>query len=763
MTTLRRAALLLLGLASLQVARAQETSPPPDAPAEAAAPAEPAPAAPAASAVPAPGDVPPGEAHSEEDAAVVDAKAARGQTVVTSTRMPVQLGDQPRAMTVVTAEDLAVRPARSTPEALLEQEGVFLQKTNHGGGAPIIRGLYGQQVLLLVDGVRMNNSTVRAGPNQFLNTVDPFLVEQLEVVRGPGSVLYGSDALGGVVNVRTFWPRFSQELAPLAALKAQAGSADASLQGHARAGFSTKDTALAATFSARDFNDLRGGARVGLQRYTGYEEGDAAFKLRQRLFPGGQLYLQYQGVRQANVPRLDRSAPGDFRRFTEQHRDFLHGRLQLSGLSPLLRQLTVELSSHRQGDTTDRFRTARNRMDADAVEVWTQGARVEAELPTLGALPGTPTPLVGVDAFFDRVTSRAGRTALAGDDTFLPVPVDARYPTGATALATGLFGLLRSDARLPLSYTAGVRAQLNRTGLPEDSRMAETFASAAQPPPVFPAAVRTVGGVAAEAGAQLRVLPAWTLLANLGSGFRAPNVDDYLRMGAEGVGFLVPGGQGLTHEQSYTGEVGTRVQTEAFSAQAFYAYTAIPGLIGNVPTAVDGQTRTPDGLPYLTRQNRELVRIQSLEGALSFKPLPQLTLATHATWTWTLQQRQDLTLEGQPYIAEPLSRIPPLNGLVRATWEPTGALFAEGVLRWALGQTALSAADRVDTRICSEAPGCAGTPGWTALHLRGGARLGKHLTAAVTLQNLLDATYRYHGSGVDEPGRSVTLSLETSL
>src|SRR5712692_3597303 len=133
------------------------------------------------------------------------------ETVITATRIPTPPYEQPRAMTVVTEDDLAHRPARTTPEALAEQDRVLLQKTNHGGGAPIIRGLYGQQILLLEDGVRLNNATVRSSPNQFLNTVDPFVIEQLEVVRGPGSVLYGSDALGGVINVLSFRPRFSEE------------------------------------------------------------------------------------------------------------------------------------------------------------------------------------------------------------------------------------------------------------------------------------------------------------------------------------------------------------------------------------------------------------------------------------------------------------------------------------------------------------------------------------------------------------------------
>ncbi|MCI0572344.1 MAG: TonB-dependent receptor plug domain-containing protein, partial [Myxococcaceae bacterium] len=329
---LAAATLLVLGVATAPSARAQG----PSADAQDSVDAEQS----AVAQPPHPVPLPEGEEK-------VDA-GETNRTVVTATRTARRVDEQPRAISVVSAEDLERRPARTTPEALLEQGGVFLQKTNHGGGAPIVRGLYGQQVLLLVDGVRMNNATVRAGPNQFLNTVDPFLVEQVEVLRGPGSVLYGSDALGGVVHVRTLWPRFSSEPRPAATVRAQAGSADMSLQGHLRAGLSLENSAISGALTARDFNDVTGGALVGVQRYTGYEEGDAALKLRHRFGPGTQLFLQYQAVRQRNAPRLDRSVPGDFRRFTEQNRDFLHGRLQSTGLGAF-QKVSLELSAHRQG------------------------------------------------------------------------------------------------------------------------------------------------------------------------------------------------------------------------------------------------------------------------------------------------------------------------------------------------------------------------------------------------------------------------------
>lgn len=700
------------------------------------------------------------DAVAQEPASPAPSPPGAAETVVTSTRLAVRRDEQPRALTVVTQADLLARSVRSTPEALAETEGVYVQKTNPAGGTPYIRGLYGQHVLLLVDGVRMNNSTIRSGPNQFLNTLDPFLVDQVEVLRGPGSVLYGSDALGGVVNVRTFWPRFSDEPTAGGVASLRSASYDQSLQGHLRGTLSLPHTAAAIGVTGRDFNDLRGGALIGVQPYTAYEEWDAVGKLRHRLAPGQQLALQYQLVRQSNAARLDRSVPGDFRRFTQQFRDLVHARYEQAALGAL-HQVSVELSAHRQGDLSQRWRRARDRVDNDFATVWTWGARAEASArPQLGAL--APTLTFGADLFYDRINGAASRVAISDPGAYTPAPLSTRYLFVSQALTGGAFARASTDPGAPLSGHAGVRGQLNRVAFPEDRRLRDLFETSPSPPPILPAEEILSAGLAAEAGAAYRPGQGLTVLVNFGSGFRAPSVDDYTRLGPEGPGFVLPA-RGLVPEQSYTAELGARFTEPLLDAEAFYAFTTVRGLIANVPARAGDATLTPDGLPYLTRQNRERADLHSAEVALNLRPLPQLSLLANASLVLARQVRRDLLVPGEPLIVEPLTRLPPLNGTVRVRHAPLDWLYAEAVVRWAGPQRAISSFDRLDNRICAEAPDCNGTDGYAALHLRGGVALGKQLTATVSFLNLLDATYRVHGSGVDEPGRSVAVSLEGRL
>lgn len=122
------------------------------------------------------------------------------EIVISAQRSPTERFQTPEAISVVTNSGLIRSQSRTSPEALQFSPGVFVQKTNHGGGSPFVRGLTGNQTLLLIDGIRLSNATFRYGPNQYFNTLDVFDLSRIEVLRGSGSVQYGSDALGGAIQ-----------------------------------------------------------------------------------------------------------------------------------------------------------------------------------------------------------------------------------------------------------------------------------------------------------------------------------------------------------------------------------------------------------------------------------------------------------------------------------------------------------------------------------------------------------------------------------
>jgi outer membrane cobalamin receptor len=145
----------------------------------------------------------PSDLQAQEDSATLT------PVVVTATRTRTPIDRTPAAVSYLTAQQIREQNGRSVPEMLMPMAGVWMQKTNHAGGSPFLRGLTGNQVLIMTDGIRLNNATYRFGPNQYLSTIDPFTVSGVEAFRGVGGTLYGSDAIGGVININTTEPTFS--------------------------------------------------------------------------------------------------------------------------------------------------------------------------------------------------------------------------------------------------------------------------------------------------------------------------------------------------------------------------------------------------------------------------------------------------------------------------------------------------------------------------------------------------------------------------
>ena len=224
------------------------------------------------------------------------------QMIITATRTEKELFAIPREVVVVQKQELEDRNIRFTPDALAESPSILVQKTNYGGGAPVIRGLIGNQVLILVDGIRLNNSTFRFGPNQYLNTISPSLIDRVEVVEGPGSVLYGSDALGGTINLIT---RNSKSLS-LSGLRSTttAATADKSIVQHFDYNTSTGNLNLLIGGGYQKFDELSTGN--GYMHPTGYSGYDANARLDYSLDDQQNVTFAYQMSELKDVPRTDR-------------------------------------------------------------------------------------------------------------------------------------------------------------------------------------------------------------------------------------------------------------------------------------------------------------------------------------------------------------------------------------------------------------------------------------------------------------------------
>lgn len=659
--------------------------------------------------------------------------------VVAASRREQRPFESPRAITIVTAEDLARRNYRSTPDALQDAAGIFLQQTNDGGGAPILRGLIGNQVLLLVDGVRLNNAIYRLGPNQYLNTLDIHQIERIEVIRGPGSVLFGSDALGGVVNIVTKTRLPGDRRAFGVLTSGRVATADRGSVG--RLGLTAGHRTLTGVggVSVKSFGQIRSGGGV-LQPFTGYDEWAADGKVGLAVRTGDTLTVTGQHVHQSNVQRADvlRSGSDLDYRWEPETRSLLSARYTTTVPAGFIRETTSFVAYQRQAEHILRRTAAdagrRRRLD-DRDQTVSGGLQVYSQ-------------------------ARGHRLTYGGEvqeDWVHSTRTDEVMATGQLISRRGTFADgARASARA--AYLQDQIAVTPRVGIELGGRFSQYALDARLDDPAtgsVPVAGRT-RAVTGSAYLSTRMTPTLRLVGGVSQGFRAPNVDDVSVLGSFAGGFEVPNPE-LRPEQSLNLEVGVKFAGYRVLANATAFAARHRDLIGRTASQFDGLPfldvnedgiRSPSEPWIYKRHNIGRARTTGVEIDGQMHLSRRWHMGGHVNWI----RGDDVTAR------EPLRRIPPLHGELTATFSVGAGYWLEGYSRFASAQRRLSSGDIADVRI-----GPDGTAGVTTVNVRGGASVPRLGRATIALENLTDAQYKWHGSGVERPGRNLVVGITTEF
>ena len=259
------------------------------------------------------------------------------EIVVYSNKFAEQLKNIAQKIDVISARTIAKFNAQNTGDLLINTGNVFVQKSQQGGSSPVIRGFEASRVLLVVDGIRMNNAIYRAGHLQNVITVDQNMLEAVEVLQGPSSTLYGSDALGGVLNFRSKRPKLStgNNLFLTGSAFARYSSANEEKTVHADLSIGGKKFAWLQSYNFSDFGDMKMGSNYPdrypsfgrrdslittmegvdnvvanddsrIEKFSGYKQWDITQKLLYQPNERVSHLLNFQLSNSNNVPRYDR-------------------------------------------------------------------------------------------------------------------------------------------------------------------------------------------------------------------------------------------------------------------------------------------------------------------------------------------------------------------------------------------------------------------------------------------------------------------------
>ena len=682
-------------------------------------------------------------------------------TVVIATRVPDDPFEVPLSITSISREEFLEHNSRTAADALRFKPGIWVQKTGHLGGAPILRGFMGNRVVYMFDGIRRNTAGLFKGPNSFLQNVDALDIDRIEVIRGPGSVLYGSDAIGGVVDVRTNEePAFSASPTRAGRLYTRFGSADNEMSVRAEASVSTKDTFAFLGGTYRDIGDLRGGRGVGVQSPSGWREKNFDGQFNMRLDEGSSVELFYQDFSRPRGRRYDRP---NWKQSND--RELLGVRYRAGGEGPVQNLEVTGYYHNQEGFIDEKY------WDSDTDDE-TLGFDIQAT-----SFPTDATRLVyGFHIHKDDIAKSNPQKGTV-DPT-----VSWTNPAAFMLSEWQVNDRLRVDIGVRLdSFTLTSRAP-SLTQL--DSVMQDAINNGAlslKDLSLDETDTAVTGGV----GLTYTLDEQTNLVGHIGRAFRAPNKSDLLSFGQFTFGFNVPS-PNLAPESSWTYEAGIRHRDEEFSGSFTSFYTEVDDAIISSPGTFNGSTyvdvngngiEDPGEQVYVKENSTgtvkafgvELEGVRRLPEAWSSPLVGTNFLSVYGNFAWI---RGRDTGSG-----EPLDRAFPANALVglrledaRDPRESTWWIELESWLAAPFGRIP-SSRKTSDPAFFNDPQdknsgligGNGNLPGFGIINLRAGRRFGKRSTLYLGLENIGDRAYRVKDSRIDGPGLNFTVGLDIAL
>ena len=696
----------------------------------------------------------------------------------------------PYQVTRMKSEEIFSSNAQNSADALSFNPGVYVQKSQLGGGSPVLRGFEANKVLLVVDGVRLNNAIYRNGHLQNAITIDPAVLDQLEVIFGAGSLLYGSEALGGVVHFRTKNPLLALKEGETQSHSLNAhiryASADNENTYHIDHTFAKQKWAVLSSASYTNRGDLRTGSRrdeafpdfgkrewfvdqvdgqdvqvdnpnENVQVGTGYSQLDLLQKwvYQPSSLLKTELNLQYSTS--TDIPRYDnlialRNGAPRFGQwdYGPQNRLLISPRVQWQADNTLFDKLTLITSFQ---DISE-VRISRNFQSADRE---TQDESVQVYGATLDfskKLGERQKFSYGLDYHHNAVNSVANLTDINTGTVSLAI---TRYPNGhSTQKNFGVFAQHSVEfLESKVVWINGLRYTRQNTFL-----QYENDGTVAWPDYFFDGISSDNSALVGISGLNV-VLDKWKFKASTGSSFRSPNVDDLAKIRINGGEITIPNTD-LAPERVWNTELTVAYESTLFSL----------GVTGYYSLLTDAIIR--EELPFFDGSNELIMGPDTLTTTANVNAnsgnIRGVTIYGQASFTSRLKFNGSVSIQGGTAITEdgesqPLGHIPPTYGnfSLSYTWPRITLTAQHRFNAWKRIEDYGGSVDNSDLGAIDSDGNEVGSPSWQVLSLSAQATLSEQLTFNLALENIFDQHYRPFASGVSGAGRHVVLALRYAL
>lgn len=701
------------------------------------------------------------------------------EVVVSATRWNQTSSNIPSKIISISSSDIALQNPQTAADLLGVSGQVYIQKSQQGGGSPMIRGFATNRLLYTVDGVRMNTAIFRGGNIQNVINLDPFATERTEVFFGPGSVIYGSDAIGGVMSFQSLTPQFSLDEKPHITGKAitRYSSANDEKTGHFDINVGWKKWAFVTSFSSWDYDHLRQGSHgpddylkpYFVQRQDGedkvitqddpllqipsaYSQKNVMQKIRFK--PNDKWDFQYGFHYSETSPygRYDRhnrvkSGTAQYAEWNYGPQSWMMNNLNVthSGKNGAYDNMTLRLAQQSfEESRADRSLNNDNRNTAlDHVEAYS------ANLDFTKSTSSRNTLYYGVEYVFNDITSTGMITDIS---TRISTTGQVRYPLSTWSSAAGYI-----NDEYSVSDEITIQAGIRYNQFKLDAAFDNTF----YPFPFSTAHINN-GAVTGSLGAAYRPSDTWVISTNFGTAFRSPNVDDVGKVFDSEPGAVTIPNPNLKAENAYSLDLGfAKVLGEAVKLDITGYYT----ILNNAMVRRNFQLNGLDSIMYdgaLSQvqaiQNAAVANVYGLQAGLEVKLPAGFSFSSDLNTQRGEEELDDETTSASRHAA-------PLFGVSRLTYK-TGNLNMQFYMAYQgerkFEDLAVEEQSK-DEIYAKDANGNNYAPSWYTLNIKAMYELTERFTISAGLENITDQRYRPFSSGISAPGRNFILSLTAKL
>jgi hemoglobin/transferrin/lactoferrin receptor protein len=651
---------------------------------------------------------------------------------------------------------------------------VFVQKSQLGGGSPKIRGFSANSVLLVVDGVRMNNAIFRSGNLQNIINIDPNALASSEVIFGPGSVIYGSDALGGVMDFHTINPKWSSDKNGTVNgnLLSRYSTAAKEKTGHFDLSVSKEKLTFFHSSTYSTFDDLRAGANrsgdykgaferkfyvkringtdqlipnsnVNMQKFSGYDLFNTVSKIKTRLGNKMDLGYGFYFSTTSDIPRYDNLTETIGTTDSLQAAEWYYGpqkwqmhnlRLNYYDEKQLFDQAKITLGFQKfEESRNDRiFDDPALRIRSEKVNMYSFSADFDKELTRSSIY-------YGVDFFYNDVTSDAFRRNL---ETNAISETASRYPDGGSDYtSTAAYISLVHNLSDKVVLNSGAR--LNNIGLSATTTDSTALSNQASTISINNTSINGSLGLVYNPNQGNK------LSYNLSTGFRSPNIDDVGKLFEVGNSIIVPN-QNLKPERSISNEISFERRSDKSLLRVVAFYSRMIDAIVDGPFTFNGNSQL-NGLDVFAKVNASRAEIYG--GSILFQAEISETLAIEKSFNLT--DGEDITND------QPLRNTTPVFGKFSLIYKKK-KLRSEFYIDYNGNQKPKNIpSSEIDRKPYLYTQN--GSPGWYTLNIKGSYQVNEFLKANVAFENILDKHYRPYTSGISAPGRNVVLSIRATF